>query len=386
MRVRLRRPSGIVALGSVMVLGALATGPGAAAAPANFFATHHTVSLVGSTVPVAPTPTPGLGDLNPYGVAVVHRSVGNLVQGDVLVSNFNNAATMQSPTGQQGRGSTIVQVSPSGGAPTTFADLSGADATQGVGLTTALATLPGGFVAVGSLPTSDGTSATAKPGDLFILDSKGNLVMTMAGSATGAIDGPWDMAAVNESDRAVLFVSNVLNGIVAGSPSSTTKGNVVRIVLSFSTGMPVVKSTTVVASGFAEHTDPNALIVGPTGIDIGSNGTLYVADTAGNQITAIPNAMSRGTSGGTGSVVTSGGSLNGPLGLTVAPNGDLLTTNGGDGLAVETTAAGVQETTLSLDSNGSPPGAGANFGLALIPGGAGLYVVNDNNNVLNKVT
>ena len=54
---------------------------------------------------------PSNGDQNPYGVVVVPASVGNLVQGDILVSNFNNNG---SNGGLQGTGTTIVQISPAG--------------------------------------------------------------------------------------------------------------------------------------------------------------------------------------------------------------------------------------------------------------------------------
>ena len=43
-----------------------------------------------------------------------------------------------------------------------------------------------------------------------------------------------------------------------------------------------------------------------------------------------------------GTTVTSGGFLNGPLGLTLAPNGDILTANAGDGFIVETAPTGTQ--------------------------------------------
>jgi len=80
-----------------------------------------------------------------------------------------------------------------------------------------------------------------------------------------------------------------------------------------------------------------AFVAGPTGVGLGEDGTLYVTDTGENRITAIPDAVTRMTSAGTGSVLTSGGKLNGPLGLAIAPNDDVLTVNGGDGLIVETT-------------------------------------------------
>ena len=61
----------------------------------------HKLSVIASTVP-------GNGDVNPYGVAVVGRSVGRLHEGNVLVSNFNAASNLQ------GTGTTIVQISPGG--------------------------------------------------------------------------------------------------------------------------------------------------------------------------------------------------------------------------------------------------------------------------------
>jgi hypothetical protein len=75
--------------------------------------------------------------------------------------------------------------------------------------------------------------------------------------------------------------------------------------------------------------------------------------------------------------------LNGPLGLAIAPNGDVLTVNGGDGNIVETTPAGAQVAEMTLDSSGSPPGAGALFGLAVRPDLLGVYYVDDAANTLN---
>ena len=49
----------------------------------------------------------------------------------------------------------------------------------------------------------------------------------------------------------------------------------------------------VIAHGFAEHTDPNALVVGPTGVGLGRDGVLYVADSDGNRIAAVPDALTR---------------------------------------------------------------------------------------------
>jgi sugar lactone lactonase YvrE len=145
---------------------------------------------------------------------------------------------------------------------------------------------------------------------------------------------------------------------------------------------PRVVASTKVGSGFAEQTNAAAFVIGPTGVGVGRGGTLYVADTSANRITAIPHAITRENSAGTGAVVTRNGSLNAPLGLTIAPNGNVLTVNGNNGLIVETTPGGVQVAKRLLDSAGSPKGAGALFGLAIAPNRSGVYFVDDVTNML----
>ena len=54
--------------------------------------------------------------------------------------------------------------------------------------------------------------------------------------------------------------------------------------------------------------------------------------------------------------------------MTLAPNGDILTVNAGDGNIVETTPFGRQVETTQID----PAGAGGDlFGLTIAPGGTG---------------
>jgi hypothetical protein len=343
--------------------------PAAQAVAATSFIGHfHKTKLIASTVPHN-------GDINPYGVAVVGKSTGDLVAGDILVSNFNNSQN------QQGTGTTIVQVSP-GGHQTQFAHVNAAKlpgpCPGGVGLTTALGILPGGWVVVGSLPTSDGTSATMKAGCLLVINKMGQVAETISGHG---INGPWDMATVSGGNFAALFVSNVLNGTVANSPNTVNGGTVERLILELhGSRPPELVAHTNVGSGFGERTDQNALVVGPTGLSLGAHDTLFVADSAGNGIAAIPDALVRNTSAGTGTTVTTGGDLNTPLGLTIAPNGDVLTVNAGDGLIVETTPGGMQIAHKLLDNTGTPPGSGALFGLALAP--HGVYYVDDAANTL----
>jgi hypothetical protein len=329
------------------------------------------ISVIASTVPAN-------GDVNPYGIVRVPQSRGSLIEGNLLISNFNSSLNLQ------GTGTTIVQIAPDG-TSSLFAHI---DANNlpgpcpgGVGLTTALSVLRSGWVIVGSLPTTDGTAATAEVGCLLVLDSNGNVVETFYGSL---INGPWDMTALDSGSSADLFVSNVLNGTVAGGGNVVHAGTVARLTLTGLFGaMPSLQSITVIGSGFAERTDPAALVIGPTGVGLSRNAdTLYVADSLNNRVTAIPNPVFRVTSAGTGATVTQGGSLNDPLGLTVSAGGNILTANGNNGFLVETTPNGDQIFKTLLDSSGDPPGAGALFGLVPVPG-QGLYYVDDATNTLN---
>jgi hypothetical protein len=310
--------------------------------------------------------------VNPYGVAVVPSSTGKLVAGDILVSNFNDAAN------NQGTGATIMQVSPAG-KPSVFANLS-TQVKGPIGLTTALYAFRNGDVVVGSLPTTDGKSSTATSGALYLISSAGKVIGTIQG---GDINGPWDMAAYDGGSSALLFVTNVLNGTVAAKGKEVAKGTVVRVDLDFATSPPRVTQEVVIANGFEEATNPGALVLGPTGAGLASNGTLYVADTIANRIASIPNARLRPTSDGIGSTVSRGEYLKAPLGLTIAPNGDILTVNGNDGEITETTPKGQQVNWVFLDSSGSPKGAGTLFGLAVSPSHKGVYFVDDGENQLN---
>jgi hypothetical protein len=80
--------------------------------------------------------------------------------------------------------------------------------------------------------------------------------------------------------------------------------------------------------------------------------------------------------------LTSGGSLNGPLGLTTVPDGDLIAVNGNDGRATEITPAGKQIATVTLVAHG----AGDLFGLTPTATGDGLLFVNDGTNALDMAT
>jgi hypothetical protein len=245
----------------------------------------------------------------------------------------------------------------------------------GVGLTTALSVLRSGWVIVGSLPTQNGSVSGA--GCLIVLDSHGMVRETFTGHG---INGPWDMTALDLGGIAELFVTNVLNGTVAAGGNTVNGGTVLRLVIT-AVGTPRLLNVTKIGSGFPERLDPAALVIGPTGDGLAANGTLYVADTLNNRIAAIPNAVLRRSDDGTGKTVSAGGALNGELGLAVAPGGDILTVNSGDGNLVETTPGGAQVVVKNIDVGGA--GAGDLFGLAVKPDADAVYFVNDGTNTLN---
>jgi DNA-binding beta-propeller fold protein YncE len=80
-----------------------------------------------------------------------------------------------------------------------------------------------------------------------------------------------------------------------------------------------------------------------------------------------------------GTTVSVGGKLSQPLGLILAPNGDILTANAGNGNIVETTPAGKQLIAQTADKK---TGAGSLFGLVVNPAANGIYYVDDGDNTL----
>lgn len=366
---RLRLPV-LAAAGTLLVATRLL-----AAAPDSFLARlHHHVTLA-STVPEN-------GDQNPYAIAIAPVSAGKIQKNDVLVDNFNDKNNLQ------GLGTTIVRYRPGDKSLALFAslprDLAGCPG--GVGLTTAMTMLRSGHVIVGSLPSHDGTTATKGQGCLIALSPEG-AVETVITSAP--INGPWgNMAVIDRGDSATLFLSNT--GFDVGAPSDDApvvhKANVLRLDLSLAPGKaPAVTRETVIGEGFGEQADKGVFVIGPTGLALGADGTLYVSDAIGNRITAIADAATRSSSAGTGREVTKDGLLKRPLALAMTPGGHLLVTNGLNGQVVEIDPQSGRQLGaqwIDADKAQTPPGNGDLFGLALTPEGDGLYYVEDDMNTL----
>jgi len=331
------------------------------------------------------------GDTNPYAVIIAPVSAGKIHQGDVLVDNFNNLSNLQ------GTGTTIVDFNPSTKKMTLIAKLPQHLPQCGVGLTTAMVMLKSGWVIVGSLPSTDGTTRTKGNGGLIVLNSNGDLVTVWTGPN---INGPWgNVAAIDNGTTATLFVSMAgfdvpgpeVRDPSSGFPITVRKAIVLRLDLSILPGQPpVITSQTVIANGFGQRADKDAFLIGPTGLALSpDNATLYVSDAMGNQIVAIPDATTRSDSAGTGRTVSKNGLLRRPLSLVPTPVGHLLACNAQNGEVVEidpATGKQIYAQWIDADQAQSPPGNGDLFGMAITPDGKSFYYVEDDMNTLVEAT
>jgi hypothetical protein len=355
------------------------------AAPQGFLETIHKHITLASTVTKN-------GDLNPYAVVVAPVSAGKIQKDDVLVDNFNNITNLQ------GTGGSIVDYNPTTKQTSTLVQLPQKlpQCPGGVGLSTAMTMLKTGWIIVGSTPSTDGTTKTKGDGCLLVLDPNGKLVATWSGPT---INDPWgNMAVVDNGSSATLFISmagfeipgpDVLDP-ATHYPVIVRKATVLRLELSVPDGKPpVLLSQTVVGDGFAQRADRDNFVFGPTGLALDKDNTLYVTDGLDNVITAIPDAIGRTASTGTGRVVTQDGLLAWPLAMAWTPEGHLLVCNGKNGQLVEVDpASGKQIYAQWIDSDQaqSPPGNGDLFGIAMTPDGTGFYYVEDDMNTLVKAS
>jgi DNA-binding beta-propeller fold protein YncE len=316
---------------------------------------------------------PPNGDLNPYATAAVPSGfpAGGLLKArDILVTNFNSSSNLQ------GTGSTIVNITPSGKQSVFY------QGPAGIGVASAMGALKRGFVIVGNIPTAydkSGNFLSVGNGSLIVLDRFGHVAATL--TDPNLIAGPWGLAVNDQGSKAHIFVTNVLNGTVTRIDLKLPKR-----------GDNVVVSDMVqVGSGFSQRPMPAVFWLGPTGLAFSSKtGVLYVASTEDNAIFAISGAAKTRGQSGTGTMVYQDSAhLRGPLGLVLAPNGDLLTTNG-DAInpdptqaseLIEFTRSGQFVGQLSLDS-----AQGAAFGLTLATLRRRLEVatVNDVTNSLDE--
>ena len=307
-----------------------------------------------------PSTGPSAGDQNPYGVAFVPPGFpagGTASPGNILVSNFNDS------TNAQGKGTTIMDVSPTAAATVFF------QGSAGIGLTTALNVLRAGFVLVGNFPAPCGSQ-----GSILVIDKTGTQVGTITDPL---INGPWDSTLFDKGTSAKFFVANA------------NTGTVVRIDLAVSAGGVAVKKITQIAHGYQHLCVALTFVQGPTGLVYDpETDILYVASTQDNEIFAVGDAGDTTQDQGTGTVVYSDNMhLRGPLGMIEAPNGHLIVANNdnvnGDPTQpselVEFTKGGKFVKQISVD-----PLQGGSFGLAVGKSNdvTQLAAVDDNQGIL----
>jgi hypothetical protein len=373
------------ALLAAWAIQGLASAAAFAAAPQGLLETLHRHQTLTSSVT-------DNGDLNPYAVVVAPVSIGKIEKDDVLVDNFNDVSNLQ------GTGTTIVDYRPSTKSTALFVKLPKKlpQCPGGVGLTTAMTMLQSGWIIVGSAPSTDGTTATKGDGCLIVLDPNGQLVTEWSGPN---INDPWgDMAVVDNGSTATLFVSMAgfdlpSPGVIdpkTGLPVVKHTATVLRLDLKIPEGEPpALVGQTVIASGFSARADVDNFLLGPTGLALAPDGTLYVTDGLDNLIAGIPDALKRTTSAGTGRVVTQGGLLSWPLAMVYTAAGHLLVCNGKDGRVVEIDPQAdkqIYSQWIDPDQAQNPPGNGDLFGIALTPDRKGIYYVQDDTNTLLRAS
>jgi hypothetical protein len=345
--------------------------PGPLLVAFSVFALSAAAQTPAATTPV-PTPqqlfpvstSPSNGDLNPYGVAFVPLTVPTSTgttptvfnPGDILVSNFNNAQNLQ------GTGTTIIRIQSTGLTSTFFpmapvatlpiGSPASIQAQAGVGLTNGLFILGNGMVIVGAMPTTDGTSATAKPGYLLFITRSGtpalitysqnntvvnqtkngfvnNSFFALNGQTPDVIDGPWGLTVNDQGNAAQIFVSNVLTGAISRFHITLDPDGM---------GVNFDQAPFTVVQGMNKRPDAAALELGPAGLAYdpvpGSTtlDTLFISESADNAVYMLPEA---GWTSQTidvrktplGILSNDPNRLHGPLGLALAPNGNIYVAN-----------------------------------------------------------
>lgn len=271
--------------------------------------TAQTNQSIFPLLPPSVSTVPGNGDVNPYGVLIVPKSLpagGGLQPGDILVSNFNNVQNLQ------GLGTTILRVDAAGHTSTFFTSSS-----PRTGLTAALGVLSNGAVLIGNLPTLDGTAATVQAGNLSVVDRFGDFAGTIG--TVSSVNGPWGMAVYDTgtagTGTAYVFVSNILSGTIS------------RFSISY-TPVGLGASVITLATGFNHRVDPAAVVLGPSGLAYSaSNDTLYVASSTDNAVYQIATATRSADAVTPTLLFQDFTHLHGPLDLAILPDGHFVVAN-----------------------------------------------------------
>jgi len=323
--------------------------------------------IIGSTV------DPTNGDKGPRGISVAALSYGGLRKGQVLVCNFENSS------GEAGKGTTIEKLDPKPGSkPTTFVQSTQIEGCSDVSIS----------------PASD---------DVYASGSLSHQVVQF--TQDGKLGDTWGKPLVvpfSLTDAACTghasFCGYSAEYIFASD--SKTGG-----IVSFSVNYYGNPKPLEVIAGFAVNKESGWAALGPSGVAFRSKnkGTLYVADGVDNTIVSFNNAtellvpdeivVQKG--GKTfkckypkttcGTLIYSGSPLNGPVAMTLLPNGNIIAANTlGGNMLVELTPTGKVLATKVVDSSKV---AGV-YGIRAIgtnDNNTALYYTDTNDNSLHKL-
>ena len=314
------------------------------------------------------------GDQNPFGIAVLPLSSGNLTAGNLLVAEFSDQS------GTAGAGTTILQVNPVTGKTSVFYQGGPVAAPVGIAINPA-----NDGVWIGDYgSTGDGVAAN----DL-LFSSSGQLKATFTDSTTaGAASfiGVWGQGVSSSAGVISFYFGN------AGNATTGTGGGDVWRLTPHPTGavngQPLNSTYAQIATGQGETPAGGnaATAAGPQGFAFDpSSGTLYETNDADNALYAIPDAATA-TAPVAVRTVYQGGELNSPENVAIDPlNGNLLVVNANNNRLVEITPGGKLVASRDLAKHQAP---GALFGLATGIDAAGdpvLYYGNSDTNTLHEL-
>ena len=163
-------------------------------------------------------------------------------------------------------------------------------------------------------------------GDLLVANNNANAAglteINAFNPTTGAFEGTLTLSSGQPFSETELWGLSFGNGASAGSTNT----------LFFTAGLPGNTNGLFGAISAQPVSEPGTapVFIGPGGLAYNSkNDTLYVTGMGNNEIFAIKHASKTHSDNGTGTLVYQDQAhLRGPIGLALAPNGDLLTTNG----------------------------------------------------------
>ena len=174
------------------------------------------------------------------------------------------------------------------------------------------------------------------------------------------------------------------------SSPNVEDGTVSRIDLKVKGQSVKVKDMTQIASGYGHRPDPAAFFVGPTGLAYNQKtDTLFVNSTLDNLVYAVNKAGRLKNVQGPGRILFADQTrLHGPLGLALAPNGDLLIANGDVTNADPNQPSEIVEITqkgrfVGEFSTFAQPAAPFGIGVGVNGNAVTVGVVNDDNNTIN---